>query len=220
VGVIVVGVDATDSGWIAAELVDGRLAEIRVFPDIQSVFVEYGERAAAIAIDMPIGLSEEGERSADKAARAFVGARASSVFAPPPRWVADLPDYAAAQELRPEQAKAITRQTFALVAKIKEVAQAVEAGARVYEIHTEVSFRALKGATMVWPEKTYQGTDERLRLLATAGIFVPLGRIAGSELDDAVDASIAAWSAQRIAKGEAQRLPAGAPSGVDGVIWY
>src|SRR4051794_36134878 len=92
VGVIVVGVGATDSGWIAAELVDGRLAEIRVFPDIQSVFVEYGERAAAIAIDMPIGLSEEGERSADKAARAFVGARASSVFAPPPRWVADLPD--------------------------------------------------------------------------------------------------------------------------------
>jgi predicted RNase H-like nuclease len=58
-----------------------------------------------------------------------------------------------------------------------------------------------------------------LRLLETIRINVPLERMAGCELDDAVDACVAAWSAQRIAAGQGERLPRDATQ-ERGVIWY
>jgi predicted RNase H-like nuclease len=215
----VVGVDGAKGGWVAVQLIDGKLGPVSVFGTFAALVEEAEGRADAIAVDMPIGLPEDGDRPADYAARRFVGPRASSVFPVPPRWVLDAPDYQALQALRPADAKGVSRQSYALIAKIKEVAEAVERAPRVYEIHPEVSFRALKGAVLEWPKKSYQGTTERLRLLAGIRISVPLGRIDGCELDDVVDACVAAWSAQRIAMGEAQRLPPGATE-ERGVIWY
>jgi predicted RNase H-like nuclease len=216
----VVGVDGAKGGWVAVELLDGRLAGIRVFSDFTAVADEYESRAAAIAVDMPIGLTEDGDRPADSAARRFIGPRSSSVFPAPPRWVLDASGYDDITALRPDRARGVTRQTFALIEKIKEVAKVVEGGAPVYEVHPEVSFRALKGATLEWPKKSYQGTTERLRLLERIRIGVPLGRMAGCELDDVVDACVCAWSADRIATGNAKRLPSDSPPDAIGVIWF
>ena len=215
----VVGVDGAKGGWVAAELVDGKLGAIRVFPDFNSLLEEFEGSAEVVAVDMPIGLPDDGDRPGDHAARRFIGPRASSVFPTPPRWVLEATDYEAAQALRPTDMKGVSRQSFAMIAKIKEVAAAVEHRSGVYEVHPEVSFRALKGSALQWPKKSYQGTTERLRLLEAIRIYVPLERMAGCELDDVVDACVAAWSAARIATGKAERLPAGSTD-ERGVIWY
>jgi predicted RNase H-like nuclease len=145
----VVGVDGAKGGWVAAELVGGRLGDIRVFRNFSDLLEEFEGNADAVAVDMPIGLPEAGERPADLAARRFVGARASSVFPVPPRWVLDAPDYDAVHALRPADAKGVSRQSYALIAKIKEVGEAVADRTGVYEVHPEVSFRALKGSALL-----------------------------------------------------------------------
>lgn len=50
---------------------------------------------AAVAIDIPIGLSEHGSRKCDKTARDFVGPRRNSVFMTPPRRALELEPYEA-----------------------------------------------------------------------------------------------------------------------------
>jgi predicted RNase H-like nuclease len=207
--ITVVGVDGAPAGWCAAELFDRRLVAIRVFRDFRSVVDEYGSRPAVVAVDMPIGLTDEGGREADFAARAFVGPRLrSTVFPAPPRWALEAPDYPAARALRPAGAKGVASQTFALVKRIKEVAEAVESGAPIYEVHPEVSFRALKDTPLEWAKKTSDGREERLELLEAAGIVPAPGRVPGVTIEDVIDACAAAWSAHRVATRRAEVLPA------------
>jgi predicted RNase H-like nuclease len=222
--VTVVGVDGAPGGWAAVELFDRRVEDVRVFRTFRALVDEYGERARVIAVDMPIGLTDEGGREADRAARAFVGPRLrSTVFPSPPRWALEAPDYTAARALRPAGAKGVGSQTFALVRRIKEVAEVAESGAPVYEVHPEVSFCALKSAPLEWPKKTTEGREERLELLEAVGIVPPLKPVRGAAIEDVLDACVAAWSAHRIATRRAQVLPEAdkmdwQPNA--GVIWY
>lgn len=95
----VVGVDGASAGWVCVELRDRQLVggRVRVLRDFAAVIGEHGVRAEVIAVDMPIGLTDDGERAAGRAARAFVGGRMrSTVFPAPPCWALDAPDYPAA----------------------------------------------------------------------------------------------------------------------------
>ncbi|MDP8904019.1 MAG: DUF429 domain-containing protein [Chloroflexota bacterium] len=207
--VTVVGVDGAPGGWAAAELFDRRLVGVRLFRDFRLLLDDYGGRAKVIAVDMPIGLTDDGDREADRAARAFVGPKLrSTVFPSPPTWALDAANYPGARALRPQGAKGVGSQTFALVKRIKEVAEAVETGAPIFEVHPEVSFRALKGAPLEWPKKTSEGREERLELLESVGFEPPLDPIRGAAVEDVVDACVAAWSAHRIATKRASALPA------------
>ena len=65
----------------------------------------------------------------------------------------------------------------------------------------------------------------RRRLLEEAGVVLPseLGEAGAAGTDDVLDAAAAAWSATRIARGEAVSLPARPVRGPDGLvaaIWY
>jgi predicted RNase H-like nuclease len=96
---------------------------------------------------------------------------------------------------------------------------------RVYEVHPEVSFRAMKGSPLGQRKKTWNGLLERVRLLADAGIHIPDELPCGTAApDDVVDAAAAAWSAGRIACGEACTLPDGADADLrmlrKELIWY
>jgi predicted RNase H-like nuclease len=206
--VTVVGVDGAPGGWAAVELHDRRVVRVAVCRAFEDLLEHYRERAAVIAVDMPIGLTEEGGRAADFAARAFVGPRHATVFPAPPRWALEALDFRAARALRPSGAKGVGAQAFALVKRIKEVAKAVASGPPVYEFHPEVSFRALKGAPLEWPKKTSEGREERLELLEAVGIVPPRMPIRGAALVDVIDACAAAWSAHRIATRRAGVLPA------------
>jgi predicted RNase H-like nuclease len=201
---LVVGVDGYARGWVAVALVGGRFEEARTYRAFQEVCASF-PRADCVAVDIPIGA---GPRAADEAARRFVGPRWASVFPMPPADVIELDDYAESVRVYPS----LSRQSFALFAKIREVAGCLEP--RVVEVHPEVSFRALKGAYLEESKSTWNGFMERRALLAAAGVEIPDALPAGTPLVDVLDAAVAAWSAARHARGESTSL------GDPPAIWY
>lgn len=92
---------------------------------------------------------------------------------------------------------------------MKEAALVAESDSRVHEVHPEVSFRHLAGATLPWSKKSWNGLLLRRRLLREAGVELPdvVQELAGVAADDVVDAAVVAWSALRIASGRASSLP-------------
>jgi len=176
-----------------------------VFTDLTGVLASW-PNADAYGIDMPIGLPERGRRRADESAQAFVGPRRSSVFFAPPRPALLVP-YAEALALAP----GLSRQAYSLGAKILEVEPLAGREPRIVEVHPECSFRELAGEPVEHPKTTWAGFRMRVRLLEAAGIAVP--ELADLPILDTVDAAAAAWSALRVARGDAHTLPPAAQSG-------
>jgi predicted RNase H-like nuclease len=223
----VVGVDGCAGGWLAIVLRGGAFAGAAFSPRFSDLLAAVPTNAV-VAVDIPIGLSQSGWRKADAEARRFLRGRSSSVFSTPPRPVVQASTYEEAnRRCRALTGQGLSRQAFALAQKILDVDQArAGAGARLYEVHPEVSFRALAGMPLQAGKRTWTGYAERRVLLERAGIVVPVdlgsaGRMAG--VDDVLDAAVAAWSAQRIARGEARCLPDPPERDPDGrsvAIWY
>ena len=223
----VAGVDGCPKGWIAIVLEDGHFARAqlaRTFTDLLPHLAE----AQVIAVDIPIGLPDGSERrAADVEARKLLGPRGSSVFATPPRVVLEAPSYAKANALSKKRfGHGISTQSYALRKKIFEVDACAAADDRIYEVHPEVCFTAMNDEPLAWPKKSWHGQSVRLRLLANAGIIIPvdLGPVGSIPPDDIIDAAAAAWSAQRIASGTADRAgettPNQQPNRNAGFIWY
>jgi predicted RNase H-like nuclease len=209
----VLGVDACRPGWIGITLGDdGTSAHFA--PGIQAL-VESAAAAgplAAVAIDIPIGLAAAGRRQADVLARRALGPRWPSIFITPCRAALLAADYGAAvAENRRLAGEGISRQAFALRAKILDVDGWVRsAPLRVAEAHPELSFAGLAGAPLRSRKSTWAGAAERRALLARAGIVLaddlgPPAEQAG--VDDVLDAAVLAWTAQRVASGSARPLP-------------
>jgi predicted RNase H-like nuclease len=165
-----------------------------------------------VAIDMPIGLSENGVRACDVAARRRlqrVGA-GSSVFPTPVRAVLATDDYAEARALSraaTNPPRALSAQAFQLVKAIRALDHALGTPPRtdVYEVHPEMAFRALD-PDLRDPKGTARGTVRRLAALrrvmdVDAALLDAPRRV---PMIDALDACAAAWSAGRIAAGTAE----------------
>ena len=223
----VAGVDGCPGGWIAIVLTDGRFARAefaRTFADLLPRLAD----AQAIAVDIPIGLPHGPDpRPADVEAKKLLGKRAASVFTTPPRAVLEAPTYAEANRLsRHRFNRGISAQSYALREKIFEVDAVAAHDDRIYEVHPEVSFAAMNGEPLAWPKKVWGGQATRLRLLADQGIAIPadLGPSGATPPDDVIDAAAAAWSAQRIAEGTANRageaIQDRRPNRHAGFIWY
>lgn len=78
----IAGVDGCREGWLCVEECEGRLAAriFRSFADLLAAL----PGASVIAVDIPIGLPEQGKRDCDTAARrALSPTRTSSVFPTP-----------------------------------------------------------------------------------------------------------------------------------------
>jgi predicted RNase H-like nuclease len=211
------GADGCPAGWVVVSAApDGaRLAlqEVRVERDFAAL-LESTAGCAALAVDIPIGLSEDGRREADYAARARIGMRRSSVFPAPPRFALDVPDYAKANALsRSRFGRGLQKQTYNILPKIREADGCLTPALqqRVVESHPEVSFWALAGtAPLAHAKRTEAGRALRLRLLETA--FGPAARDLklprGAAWDDLYDACVLAWTASRVVDGTAVHLPA------------
>jgi predicted RNase H-like nuclease len=213
---VVAGVDGCQGGWVAIVVDDGRFTASR-FEATFAQLLEALADVAAVGVDIPIGLPTEGARCADRAARAFVGPRRSSVFPAPPRAALVAPTYAEARTILPS----LSAQSFALRTKILEVETCL--AERVFEVHPEVSFVALAGRHLLHSKRSWNGQLDRRRLLASAGIELPDELVAGqAAADDVLDAAIVAWSAARKARGEAATLPPDPPmqDGRPVAIWY
>jgi predicted RNase H-like nuclease len=207
----VAGIDGTKRGWIAAELVDGQLETLHLLEPVETHFAELA-RADVLAIDVPIGF---GPRAADAAARRFLRGNASSVFSTPTR---------DQLEERFRAGLGVTAQAHALGGRILHVTALAASDRRLHEVHPEVSFRAMNGGRPLrYRKKSAGGVLERVELLGEHGLEPrDLGEAATAPVDDVLDALAAAWSADRIARGEAESLP-DPPELVGGrsvAIWY
>jgi len=201
------------NGWVVAELAPGvgggppRLRWHGVVGARALLELARDLGAGALAVDVPVGLPEQGRRACDVLARERLkGGGASSVFAAPERAALQHRTYGAARA----QQRSLSAQAFALVERIRDVDDALRAAGPgvhdlVVECHPEVSLRALTGQVLP-PKKTAPGALLRLRALERELGALPVDAPRGAALDDALDALACAWTARRWQAGEAEVL--------------
>jgi predicted RNase H-like nuclease len=219
------GVDACPVGWVGIELVDGGFAAAHAAGSLEELLTR--APAEVVAVDMPLGLVDRGWRTADRAAADLLGALRSSVFAVAPRAVWAEADHAAASRRCRELAGGgLSIQAWGLRAKLHEANLLWDGGAvRMYEVHPELSFRAMAGTPLRHRKTTWAGQMRRRALLEGAGIVLPedLGEAGAVPPIDVLDAAAAAWSACRLAAGSARSLPDPPQANEGGqqiAIWY
>jgi predicted RNase H-like nuclease len=221
-GAPVAGADGCRGGWVLAILhPDPVLDPSRGGLDVEVVRrldaaiadVDAG-RLAALAVDMPMGLPDDGPRACDLAARRRLGARRSSVFPTPVRATLDAPTYAEALiRSRAACGRGLSRQAFNLLAKMAELDAAIRPDLqdRVVEAHPEMAFARLAGRPCLDPKRTTEGRAERLALLREAGLGdLDALRLPGAAPDDVLDAAALTLTAARVRDGLAERLGDGA----------
>ena len=217
------GVDAAGRhGWVGVVIDADGFLSAHVAADLEGL-IALGDGAGAtplarVGVDIPIGLVDGPRRSADVAARAFVGPRGSSVFPAPPRRARHHESQAAANaQLAAEGMPMLSAQAAALLGRIREAAEVAMVDARLREVFPEASFRQMAGAGLAQPKRTAAGALHRLELLAATdpSILLPndLGAAGAVPLDDLFDAAAAAWSSLRCAFDRAIAL--GHPEEVD-----
>jgi predicted RNase H-like nuclease len=205
----VLGVDVWKGRWVAVILDQGRVAEVATDASFLALTRRFLD-ATIVAVDIPIGLPERGRRRADEMVRNFIGVRRSSVFFAPPRRVIEQATYGQALSLsRQRYGLGISAQAYALRAAVMESAGVADEDGRVFEVHPEASFREMAGEPLAYAKRTWNGQMMRRALLAEEGIDIPddLGEAGLAAADDVLDAAAAAWSARRLALGEAFSLP-------------
>jgi predicted RNase H-like nuclease len=203
--VAVLGVDGWRGRWVGA-LLTGRRVTLLDLADVPAVLAV--PDVAVVGIDMPIGLSDDGVRACDVQARKKLGRAGSSVFPAPVRPVVRANTYDEARSLSLAAARrSLSVQTFGLVPAVRSLDDALgdPPNPRVHEVHPELSFRALD-SRVTDRKASVPGVAQRIRALETA--MDVLDALAASAawmpMVDALDACAAAWSAQRIADGQAE----------------
>lgn len=234
----VLGADVWDGRWVGVVLDDtggdSSGGEVRAFvaatvAELVAAAEAEGEPLDVVGLDIPIGLHGDAPRAADLAARRELGPRASSVFATPVRAALLAPDHAAAVETSRELTGAgVSIQAYGLRHRILEVDGWVRGvggtTARVVEVHPEVSFAQMAGGPLAARKKSWAGAARRRSLLAAHGVVLPddLDAAGAAAVDDVLDAAAVAWTARRVALGEARSLPdppERTPDGWDAAIW-
>jgi predicted RNase H-like nuclease len=209
--VAVLGVDGWRGAWVGARLT-GRSVTLLALEDVAAVLAV--PDVELIAIDMPIGLSDDSVRACDVEARRRLTGAGSSVFPAPVRAVLGTDDYAEARRTAlASSGRSISAQAFQLVRAIRSLDDALgdPPSDRVVEVHPELAFRALSDEVRD-RKGSARGTAQRLRALREvmdveeALLAAPVG----VPVIDALDACAAAWSAARLSRGEGECVGDGA----------
>ena len=217
---LVGGVDGAKGGWVMA--VAGTCCDSSVKFSAWGSFGDLWAEArakniAVVAVDMPVGLPGVERRTADVEARSLLGPRRSSLFWTPPLCVLDADDHTEANRRSRERTGwGLSAQSFNLLPKIREVREALStepvgssARPRTAEVHPETSLALLAGAPMRASKRTQAGIEERVTALQSVfpsvgdTVLEPLQGPLRAKLDDLLDAAAAAWTARRIASGDA-----------------
>ncbi len=223
----VLGIDGARTGWVGV-LWDGTEPRASFHVELAGLIddatAEAGSALGAVAVDMPIELGGAELRRCDVEARPLLGPRRSSLFAPPASAALDFDDYAHANAWsKATLGRGISKQAWMLVPKIREIrGLAADRDIPLYETFPELAFRAMNDdVPLSHPKRTWTGLASRLRLLHDAGIDLPVHPgVAGSvAADDMIDAGALAWSAMRIARGEAECVPADCDEGQPSIWW-
>ena len=232
----VAGADGAPGGWAVVFLQQGRFTVQKV-RNLSEVF-DSSSPPKILAVDIPIGLLdvyETGGRGCDREARRFLGPkRRSSVFPAPVRPVLKASSYAeacAASRVSARHGKKISKQTWAIVPKIREIDDLLRARPVlqeiVHEVHPEVCFCELAGRPMSCPKGSREGQVERRQALRQSfgnlDEIVERGRKEQRlATEDILDAVVACWSAVRLADRKGRSLVEPAPrdsAGLPMTIW-
>ena len=212
------GVDGCKAGWIVVRHLETASVDASIASSARELFATLAG-LKVLAIDIPIGLSDQRPRACDVAARRLLGRpRGSSVFSAPVRSALAGSNYAEASALSQAACgRKITRQTYGILPKIREVDVCLRSLERpqdwVREIHPEVTFYFWAGGrAMSHRKRSNAGKHERLGLVEQVypGVFREVRqKFRSKEVgdDDILDALAALWSASRIALGKAVILP-------------
>jgi predicted RNase H-like nuclease len=213
------GIDGCKGGWLAIEADAEGVSTSHVITSLEK-YLTSPNAPTLVAIDIPIGLTDTGHRNCDKLVRAQIKPRHNSVFPAPIR-----PALRAATRLEAAEiglavhGKAVSAQAFGIYKKIQEVddllAKHPDLRNKVFEIHPELSFAAMNPTgvlqPMRHPKMSGQGFMERMTALGhLANAFQtirtrhPRSTVAD---DDILDALAALWTAHRIQKQTARRIP-------------
>jgi predicted RNase H-like nuclease len=169
----VLGVDGCRAGWlVATRFLDRSEFNVDFAKSFRSILDGPGRGAAAIMVDMPIGLADAGSRVCETEARRRLGPRRASVFSSPLRAMLDFDRYEDANAYGKARGRGLSRQAWMIAPKIKEIDGLIApADQRIIgEAHPELAFAALGGRPCAHPKRTPQGAAERRRLLETAGV--------------------------------------------------
>ena len=234
---LIAGLDGCRGGWVAVLIDgDITTAAAERIPTLATLF-DRDNAPRLAAIDMPIGLPERSGprgRAPERIVRPLLGGRQSSVFSIPSRSavytgvdeaIPELERYArccAVARETSDTGKAVAKQGYHIFPKIVEIDRFLQSRhglvSRVYECHPEVSFWAMNDRSpLAEPKKVKHkphqaGLDLRRALLSRQGFADEVTSAAKAKSltvghDDLIDACAAAWTALRLAAGEAISFP-------------
>lgn len=197
-----VGLDGFSKGWVAVRL-EGNAREISFHRDVAEALSRPFDRAG---IDIPIGMTEDGQRNCDLEARAKLKPHTSRVFTGARRWIwqefSD-PDQANRECARRGETR-VSRQLWHLGPKIMEVDTFLRAhrALDVREVHPELVFLRLNANHPLPSKKSEEGDSLRRKLLKRSG-FCDIDRWldrlrigTGAKRDDVLDACAVAIAAR------------------------
>lgn len=193
------GIDGYRRGWVVVWIEGGKRRFERV-PNVSAMLAQPFDRAA---IDIPIGIPDSGDRGCDFEARALLAPHHSRVFTGVRRWLFGLDYPAIKPEAQRRGEKAISKQMFHILPKIREVDAAITPSLqrRFLESHPELIFWRLNGQRPLSSKKTAEGHKLRRRLLEADGfndLETWLGSLrgTGAKPDDLLDACACAIAAR------------------------
>ncbi|MET0219094.1 MAG: DUF429 domain-containing protein [Tardiphaga sp.] len=222
----VIGLDGFSKGWVAVTL-DGDHRRIDFIDHVSWLAAQRFTRAG---IDIPIGMTDTGDRACDRLARSALRPHGSRVFSGARRWLWQeftTPAAANVEAHRRGQSR-ISLQLWHIGAKIMEVDGFVRShrSLDLREVHPELTFQRLNGGQPVPSKHTEEGLALRRDLLLGEGfgeldIWLSTTRIGtGAKRDDVFDACAVAVAA----RDGAGSLPADEPPrdahGLPMQIWF
>ncbi|WP_421999054.1 DUF429 domain-containing protein [Reyranella sp.] len=203
------GADGCRTGWVVCRRGARGTLDLRVVKTL----AEACEGLSILAVDMPIGFVDRPRppRQCEVEARRLLPGKASSVFPTPCRPALACTTHAEANALSKSLGVGITRQTFNLFPKMREVDELLCARPRlkriVREAHPELAFARMNGGRPVLSRKRRpDGYADRARLLEAHGFPCPVDRLPGAARDDILDAIAVCRTALLITKDQATCL--------------
>jgi predicted RNase H-like nuclease len=227
------GVDGFKSEWFAI-LHNLTTNEFHVRVLSFRSLLELPENPEIITVDVPIGLPDvtlKGGRTCERLARGLVGSnRTSSIFSTIGRLALIAATRVAADRLSRESGGiGVGATSWGLAKKLLEVDGLMTSSLQqvVREVHPELSFREMAGRQIHFGKKTSEGERERVAALIAAGfpeqIVAKMPTALRVRRDDFLDACAALWTAERIYRGDAKRIPETTEydsRGLDMAIWF
>lgn len=213
----IIGIDGCKTGWFSVWENKDESIQSSIFTtlnDLKNFFKK--EDHLIIGIDMPVILSEVIPREADQLARKLLSKKASSVFtAPTPEMLAQSSYEKASFVSKRLFGKSMSLQSWYLFPKIKDVQTIIhDNDINIYEIHPELSFRAMNQEKVILESKrSKEGFEIRNSLLKghfDSFDFETIRNLYPKKYvmdNDILDAMAVLWSTKRIKSDKASFLP-------------